>query len=405
MLRHSSRRALAARAWLLRQLSRETSSGRFIPEMDGLRFVAITMVILFHLNGYLVAKWPLHHPGFPPQSSWLAQTALVGFRGVDFFFVISGFILALPFAAQRLTGAPEVSLRRYYLRRLTRLEPPYFVTLLVLFLLAVWIQGKTASDLLPHLGASLLYLHNLIYAHSSPVIGVAWSLEIEVQFYLLVPLLTLLFAIRSTTYRRSLLIAIILGLNAGQSFFLRDGRMALSILAYLQFFLIGFLLADFFIADWKETPTAGLSWDLVALIGWPLMIALLQSEQLTRWLFPFMILLVYCAAFRGTLTRRVLSNRWITGIGGMCYSIYLIHYEVIALAGRFTARLGAARPYWIYFVLQCVLIGVPIIGICGLYFVLLEKPCMCRDWPQRLRNRWQAWFYAGRRAPEIDAVT
>lgn len=78
---------MAAREWVLRQLSRETSSGRFIPEMDGLRFVAITMVILFHLNGYLVAKWPLH-PGFLAQSSWLARTALVGFRGVELFFVI-----------------------------------------------------------------------------------------------------------------------------------------------------------------------------------------------------------------------------------------------------------------------------------------------------------------------------
>jgi hypothetical protein len=38
---------------ILSHLSRETSSGRFIPEMDGLRFVAIGMVFLFHLNGYL----------------------------------------------------------------------------------------------------------------------------------------------------------------------------------------------------------------------------------------------------------------------------------------------------------------------------------------------------------------
>jgi len=104
MLRSSIARATAVQQVLLSRFSRETSSGRFIPEMDGLRFAAITMVVLFHLNGYLVARWPLHHSGLLPQSSWLAETALVGFRGVELFFVISGFILALPFASQHLAG-------------------------------------------------------------------------------------------------------------------------------------------------------------------------------------------------------------------------------------------------------------------------------------------------------------
>lgn len=404
MLRRSIARVVSARQWLLRRFSRETSSGRFVPEMDGLRLVAITMVILFHLNGYLVAKWPLHHSGSLPQSSWLAQTALVGFRGVELFFVISGFILALPFAAQRLAGGPVLSLRKYYLRRLTRLEPPYFVTVFVLFFLAVWEQGKTAADLLPHLGASLFYLHNLVYAQSSPVIGVAWSLEIEVQFYLLVPLLTLLFMIRNRRYRRGLLIAIVVSLIGMQPFFLKDGRAALSILAYLQFFLIGFLLADLFVAEWKEAPSANMYWDVITLISWPLTISLLQSERLTQWLFPFMILLLYTAAFRGTLTRRIFSNRWIITIGGMCYSIYLIHYEVISLVGRFTVRLGAGLPYWVYFLIQVTLIGACLVTICGLYFLLLEKPCMCRDWPQRLRSRWQALLYPRQSAPEMNTA-
>ena len=372
--------------------------------MDGLRFVAIAMVILFHLNGYLVAKWPSHHSGSLPQSSWLAETALAGFRGVELFFVISGFILALPFAAQYLAGGPGVNLRKYYLRRLTRLEPPYFVTVIILFILALWLQGETPADLIPHLGASLVYLHNLIYAQGSPVIGVAWSLEIEVQFYLLVPLLTVLFAIRSPKFRRALLMAMIATLTASQFCLLRSARGALSILNYLQFFLAGFLLADLFVADWKEAPAASAHWDGITLIGWPLMIGILQSESLTHWLFPFMILLLYTAAFRGKLTRKILSNRWIVAIGGMCYSIYLIHYEVISSVGRFTLRIGAGLPYWTYFLIQLTLIGACIVSVCGLYFLLLEKPCMRRDWPQRLRNRWQGLFYARRSTTEMNTA-
>jgi peptidoglycan/LPS O-acetylase OafA/YrhL len=227
-----NRSRVAVWNWLLNRLSRETSSGRFIPEMDGLRFAAIGMVVLFHLNGYLLAKSSLHHSRPLPQS-WLAQIALVGMRGVELFFVISGFILGLPFAAHHLKNAPRVDLHKYYLRRLTRLEPPYFVTVVLLFVLAIGVQGMTAADLYPHLAASLFYLHNLIYGSASPVIGVAWSLEIEVQFYVVVPLLTFLFAIRKRWLRRLSLVALVLGILSAQSLFLpRSGPGSLSILAY-----------------------------------------------------------------------------------------------------------------------------------------------------------------------------
>ena len=175
---NSARRA-APFGRLLARLSRETSSGRFIPEMDGLRFVAIGMVVIFHLNSYLLAS--LHDSGSLPRSDWLRPIALVGFRGVELFFVISGFLLGLPFAAHHLKNASPVSLRKYYLRRLTRLEPPYIVAMLGLFAVAVSIQGKTAANLYPHLAASLFYLHNLIFGSPSPAMGVAWSLEVEVR--------------------------------------------------------------------------------------------------------------------------------------------------------------------------------------------------------------------------------
>ncbi len=369
------------------RLSRETTSGRFIPQIDGLRFVAIGLVILFHLNGYLAARWPLHHAGSLPQSSWLAQVALLGFHGVELFFVISGFILALPFAAHHLRGTAPVRLRQYYLRRLTRLEPSYFVTLIVLFALAVAVQGKSAAELLPHLAAGFLYSHSLIYGTPN---GVAWSLEIEVQFYLLMPLLAWLFAIQRKWLRRFVLTGLILAMLAAQAIFMPPGgRGSLSIPAYLQFFLAGFLLADIFLTDWAEAPPPKLYWDAVALAGWPMLLTMLRFDWFAGWVFPFAVLLLYCAAFRGAGARRVFSNRWITVIGGMSYSTYLIHYEVISAAGRFTRNIAAANPYWVYFSVQFVMISIPIVLICGSYFVLLEKPCMRRDWPQRLWRRWQ----------------
>jgi peptidoglycan/LPS O-acetylase OafA/YrhL len=388
----SRRNSIAGR--FLSHISRETSSGRFIPEMDGLRFAAIGMVILFHLNAYLTAKSPFYRAA-PPDSDWLAQAALVGFRGVELFFVISGFILGLPFAAHYLKGAAPVNLRKYYLRRLTRLEPPYIVALFVLFILAVGIQGAPHASFYPHLAASLVYLHSLIYGTFSPAMGVAWSLEIEVQFYVLVPLLTLLFAIRSRTLRRSSIAILILAALAGQALFLHDSpRASLSIFAYLQFFLVGFLLADVFLASWGEIPQRSLPWDLVALAGWPLLFVILRSHVLAQWLFPAWVFLLYFAAFRGRLINRFFSNRWIAAIGGMCYSIYLLHYEVISGVERLTTRLGETAPYWIYLSVQLVLVGAAIVVICGAYFVAIEKPCMRRDWPQRLWDYGQRIAFA-----------
>jgi peptidoglycan/LPS O-acetylase OafA/YrhL len=402
--RNPSSRAAASNR-LLARLCRETSSGRFIPEMDGLRCVAIAMVILFHLNGYLLAKSSSHYSESLLQSGWLAQVASMGFRGVELFFVISGFILGLPFAAHHLKNAPRVNLRKYYLRRLTRLEPPYFVTVLLLFLLALWVQGKTAAVLFPHLAASLFYLHSLIYGTPSPAIGVAWSLEIEIQFYVLVPLLTFLFVIRRRWLRRLCLVALILGILLAQSLFLPEGgAFSWSILAYLQFFLTGFLLSDVFVVDWKEAPRTNLAWDGVAIAGWPTLFVVLRADALAHWLFPFMIFLLYCAAFRGSWSRRIFSNRCIVAIGGMCYSIYLIHYEVISAVGRLTKGIAEGSAYWLYLLVQLALLGASILVVCGLYFVVLEKPCMRPDWPRQVWNYLQGAIYPRSRVTESTAA-
>lgn len=375
------------------RLSRETSTGRFIPQIDGLRFVAIGMVVLYHLNGYITDKSAFYHN--TATADWLAPIAAQGFYGVELFFAISGFILALPFAAHALNNRPNVNLKKYYLRRLTRLEPPYLLAAFFLFALAIVLQGKSIASLGPHLLASMFYLHNLIYGQMSTVIGVAWSLEIEVQFYLLVPILALMFMIHKRWLRRSILCAlIVIALAAQQIWMGNSPRISLSILAFLQFFLIGFLLADIFQDEWQGLPRTSFYWDLIALAGWPALFVVLQSHSLWHWVFPAMIFVLYAAAFRGRICSRLFSLRWITVIGGMCYSIYLIHYEVISAVARFSIRFAQGLPYWAYLMIQLAIVGTAVLLVCGVYFVLIEKPCMRRDWPQRLHARVRNWLTA-----------
>ena len=376
---------------VLRRLSRETSSGRFIPEMDGLRFIAISMVVVFHLNGYLTAKTASYEHGARPD--WCYLLAVQGFHGVELFFVISGFILALPFAAHYLAGDQAVSLRKYYLRRLTRLEPPYFAAVFLLFALTAWVHPHFTGHVTGHLAATLLYSHNLLYGSASTIIGVAWSLEIEVQFYLLVPLLTRVYGICSRRLRRSVLILLVLaGIAARVTILSHGSRLELSILGYLQFFMIGFLLADIFVADWKGLPQKSFFWDAIAVLAWPLMLYGLRWPLFTHWIFPALLLVLGCAAFRGRVSRLFFSNPWITAIGGMCYSIYLLHYEVISAVARFTRYLGASLPNSVYLLLQFTLVGAAIVGFCGFYFVVIEKPCMKRDWPRQPWHRLKSAF-------------
>src|SRR5690349_457011 len=169
---------------------RITSTGQFIPEIDGLRFLAIFSVYIYHLTGVVLRNSPL---GYAQSlgSNWLLLVTQILNIGVPLFFVISGFILSLPFAEVHRHLRKPVSLKKYFWRRVTRLEPPYFLCLFLFFILKIAGHRGTAVSLLPNLIASIFYVHNPIFGRPSDIDFVAWSLEVEIQFYILAPLLGL----------------------------------------------------------------------------------------------------------------------------------------------------------------------------------------------------------------------
>jgi peptidoglycan/LPS O-acetylase OafA/YrhL len=112
------------------QFRRVMTTGTWIPQIDGLRFIAILSVVLFHMMKELEQRTG-HAIEIQPRYEFLAGLVSNGNRGVELFFVISGYIIARPFLRQyRLRGKP-VNRGAYYLRRLTRLEPPYVLILLL----------------------------------------------------------------------------------------------------------------------------------------------------------------------------------------------------------------------------------------------------------------------------------
>ena len=365
---------------ILSRLGRITSSTSFIPEIDGLRFVAITAVIFYHVNGYVS-----QHTGLGKESviDPLAIICSKGNFGVSLFFAISGFILSLPFARHYLIDDKAVNLKRYYLRRLTRIEPPYLIALIVHLVLLLSYKHEDLGKLLPHLAASIFYLHNLIYEAPSTICSVAWSLEIEVQFYLLAPFLTRVFAINNQVVRRSLLI---LGIVIF-SVLVYLLTPTLSLLHFFQYFLVGFLLADIYILDWSDKSRKPLAWNFAGFLAWGILIYALVSETSIALITPWCVLIAFMAAFRGSFGQSIFRQPMLTTIGGMCYTIYLYHMLLMSMFGRYTTQLVWTDQYWALLISQLVILFPIIIMISSIIFVITEQPFMRRDILLNLHNR------------------
>jgi peptidoglycan/LPS O-acetylase OafA/YrhL len=355
---------------------RITTQKEFIPQIDGLRFVAIMSVTLFHLFASLEHNGAVQGPVLG-----VLQARTMAGRGVELFFVISGFILGIPFASHYLRATPRINLRRYFIRRLTRLEPPYVINLLLLSGILLLVVHQSIREIVPHLMASIFYLHNIIYRSPSTINGVAWSLEVEIQFYLLVPLLALLFAIEKPGVRRGVMMGLIF-LSAVLSIRLFQTPLQPSILYYLPFFLAGFVLCDLYLTrrEWKPS----FRYDAIALCGWPAVWYL--GSAAGHVALPFLAIVLYLAAFRGRVCSAIFSHRIITDIGGMCYSLYLFQF-VISAVGRISKPWHIGENFWAYFLLQAVLVLPVVLLVAGSYYLLIERPCMDREWPRKLWMR------------------
>ena len=315
-----------------------------------------------------------------------------GDRGVRLFFVISGFVLGLGFARQHFHLGKAINLKKYFLRRVTRLEPPYVINLVFCALVAFAYYRQSLRYMVPHLLASIFYLHNLAYRTPSLINGVTWSLEVEIQFYILAPLISLLFCISRAWLRRSVFLFLIALIGVLQMrLHLEATLAALSIMFYFQYFLAGMLLTDLYLTVRPHVGTHW-SWDLISLSGWPVVFLVARQFLWFHAILPFLIMLLYIAAFQGVVFRRFFSNLWIATIGGMCYSIYLWHFFVIGVFFKLTRHLVVFHDFLLNFAVQIVTLGIPIAVVSVLVFVLIERPCMDPAWPRKF---W-AFFSGGR---------
>ena len=161
----------------------------YFAAFEGLRAIAALLVVVDH-TGFV--------SGYTNRSS-LGDFTARGEIGVAVFFLISGFLLYRPFAVAHLSGRPGPHLRTFLVRRAMRIVPLYWVVLTVVMLTGTS-ELHSAWDVLA------AYLFAQVYVTKAVLHGVtqAWSLDVEVVFYLTLPLWAALIARRRRSPERQL---------------------------------------------------------------------------------------------------------------------------------------------------------------------------------------------------------
>jgi peptidoglycan/LPS O-acetylase OafA/YrhL len=150
-------------------IQRPTWLPAYIPELQGLRGLAVLGVVVYHCNPLLEGTW-MHYP-----SLW-------GWAGVNLFFVLSGFLITSILLEAR--NKPRY-FRNFYGRRALRIWPVYILVLVIVYLNAPWFIGPSVLGAVkdaPWL-AYLFFVQNLFHIALPPAIGPTWSLAIEEQYY------------------------------------------------------------------------------------------------------------------------------------------------------------------------------------------------------------------------------
>jgi peptidoglycan/LPS O-acetylase OafA/YrhL len=197
-----------------------TSTGTRNAAVDGLRGVAVLIVVIAHSLSTLGA-------GLPAPLQLFSQ----GSRGVTFFFVISGFLITTILLREReRTG--RISLRAFYARRALRILPAFYLFLLVM---AVLVRLDTGIVVSPgQFLASGLFIYNYTAFPGSWWLGHTWSLSVEEQFYLLWPLALILLKPRFATIVAVAVLAALPLVRLGQYAFLPDTRVSIDVMFHTR---------------------------------------------------------------------------------------------------------------------------------------------------------------------------
>lgn len=294
-------------------------------DIQGLRAIAVIAVVLFHLN-----------------KEWLPG----GFIGVDVFLVISGYLITSIILKNKQLG--QFSFKQFYINRFKRIAPAYYAMLaIVSMLMAILLITPDLDFYKQSLYSALYFASNQYFAGFGDYFAPAsheqallhtWSLAVEMQFYLLLPVIVIFLPKRYLNFVFWILLA---SISLYVTWELREPLnsqgLYFSLVARISEFLLGAVIASSSMGShWRANQT-----NLLSLLGAVVLVCSFVFIDETT-LFPGLIALIPCLgcaliiiSARGRVNT-VLSSSAMVWIGGLSYSIYLWHWPILATFRYFT---------------------------------------------------------------------
>jgi peptidoglycan/LPS O-acetylase OafA/YrhL len=356
---------------------------RYVEGMNGLRALAALAIFGYHIE-YL--------SGANQYGRFGAVTANLNI-GVPVFFAISGFLLYRPFVAARRAGRVR-PLRAYARGRVLRIVPGYWVALTLAALYPA-VPGVFTGDWWRFYGFGQIYSLRTVYEG----LGVAWSLCVEVSFYLALPLYAL--AVRRLASRRGGIpaeLALLTGLAAA-GLVVQQHLQLFTIVATFVWFVPGMALAVLDVAV-RERRSAALPFAWIpfglALAGYgaqclflsnpryptqPVTYAHQAAASVLSALIALALLTPVCLPFAQTgIVLRALRSRLAAFLGRISYGIYLYHLVVLEAVFKLgLSDVVGGRPTVSY-----VVVGVPAtLALATASWFGVERPALARKGRRR----------------------
>jgi peptidoglycan/LPS O-acetylase OafA/YrhL len=330
------------------------------PDIQGLRAVAVLAVMLFHYDGTLL-------PG--------------GYIGVDIFLVISGYLITQQIQSRKSAGrtAPAAFLGRFYFGRIKRIVPAYFFMLAAVAVLAKLLFTNSDFEyFVASLKSTALFVSNNYFASfgdyfapgtaEQPLLH-TWSLAVEMQFYMLLPMLLLIVPDRHIK-RSILIISIALVLAAEWQLRVAGHRQATYYALYSR-------IPEFLAGSWLAIAAPGRDWSSaranIAFLTGLILIAFSLFALDGASLFPGLLSVPAVAGAGLIISARhssfsaVLRNPVMVWIGFLSYSLYLWHWPVLAVIRYYTGALLLGSQGTLLFILATLLLAC-------ISFYLVEEP-------------------------------
>ena len=302
-----------------------------------------------------------------------------GFMGVSFFFILSGFILALNYQERLLSG--QTTAGEFYIARVARIYPLHLFTLIcsMPLLYSIFVSQPVSFfarlTLNTFLLQSFIPIRDFYFSFNIP----SWSISCEMFFYLMFPLIIALLFRFKNAYKFILVILVLLPVGI---LFCPDsiehGMFYVNPFFRITDFMIGILLYNVYEKHWLrglfKTRLLSTVMELASLGIMVLFMAyhkdVPEGYRYSCYYWIPMIVIIFVFSYQSGLVSTLLSNKVMVLLGEISYSFYLLHYLVIRYATALARKFQFAINDYIF-----ILIILAIV-LLGSYFThkLIEQP-------------------------------